>query len=183
MQRITGGKICDVVYDSVGKDTFPASLDCLRPLGMFVSFGQSSGPIPPFNLSMLSQKGSLFATRPTLFTYNAKREDLEALPPRCSTWCSSGAVRSRSISAMRCSDAARRMPTSRPQDDGHHLVRLPASAFVRRCTKPRLGEPFCLVPLKFLKLFQGACALHSSRRAYDAGGNTEHIRQTRWEAL
>ncbi|OBQ87524.1 quinone oxidoreductase [Mesorhizobium sp. WSM3873] len=75
---ITGGKKCDVVYDSVGNDTFPASLDCLRPLGMFVSFGQSSGPIPPFPMSLLAQKGSLYATRPTLFVYNAKREHLVA---------------------------------------------------------------------------------------------------------
>lgn len=74
---ITGGKKCDVVYDSVGNDTFPGSLDCLRPMGLFVSFGQSSGPIPPFNLALLSQKGSLFATRPTLFVYNAQRKDLE----------------------------------------------------------------------------------------------------------
>ncbi|TPI63118.1 quinone oxidoreductase [Mesorhizobium sp. B3-1-7] len=73
---LTGGKKCDVVYDSVGADTFPASLDCLRPLGMFVSFGQSSGPIPPFSMSLLAQKGSIYATRPTLFVYNAKREDL-----------------------------------------------------------------------------------------------------------
>jgi NADPH2:quinone reductase len=76
--RLTEGRKCDVVYDSVGKDTFPGSLDCLRPLGMFVSFGQSSGPVPPFSLSLLAQKGSLFATRPTLFVYIAKREDLEA---------------------------------------------------------------------------------------------------------
>ncbi|MCG7503686.1 quinone oxidoreductase family protein [Mesorhizobium retamae] len=75
--RLTDGRKCDVVYDSVGKDTFPGSLDCLRPLGTFVSFGQSSGPIPPFNIALLAQKGSLFATRPTLFVYNAKREDLE----------------------------------------------------------------------------------------------------------
>ena len=75
---ITAGRKCDVVYDSVGNDTFPASLDCLRPLGMFVSFGQSSGPIPPFSMSLLAQKGSLFATRPTLFVYNATREDLVA---------------------------------------------------------------------------------------------------------
>ncbi|RWE80967.1 MAG: quinone oxidoreductase [Mesorhizobium sp.] len=73
---LTGGRKCDVVYDSVGADTFPASLDCLRPLGMFVSFGSSSGPVPPFPISLLAQKGSLFATRPTLFVYNAKREDL-----------------------------------------------------------------------------------------------------------
>ncbi|MDQ6432895.1 quinone oxidoreductase [Mesorhizobium sp. LHD-90] len=78
VKDITGGKLCDVVYDSVGKDTFPGSLDCLKPRGMFVSFGQSSGPIPPFAMSLLSQKGSLYATRPTLFTYIAKREELEA---------------------------------------------------------------------------------------------------------
>ena len=78
VKEITGGRMCDVVYDSVGKDTFPASLDCLKPMGLFVSFGQSSGPIPPFSMAILSQKGSLFATRPTLFTYIAKRADLEA---------------------------------------------------------------------------------------------------------
>ena len=78
VNRLTDGRKCDVVYDSVGKDTFPGSLDCLRPLGMFVLFGQSSGPVPPFNLGLLAQQGSLFATRPTLFTYVASRADLEA---------------------------------------------------------------------------------------------------------
>jgi NADPH:quinone reductase len=77
VKDITGGKMCDVVYDSVGKDTFPASLDCLKPRGLFVSFGQSSGSIPPFNLAILSQKGSLYATRPTIFLYIAKRSELE----------------------------------------------------------------------------------------------------------
>ena len=62
----TKGKGVDVVYDSIGKDTFPASLDCLKPLGMWVSFGQSSGPVPEFKITLLSQKGSLFATRPSL---------------------------------------------------------------------------------------------------------------------
>jgi NADPH2:quinone reductase len=66
-----------VVYDSVGKDTFPGSLDCLRPRGLWASFGQSSGPIEPFNIGILSQKGSLYATRPTLFTYIATRPELE----------------------------------------------------------------------------------------------------------
>lgn len=75
---ITGGAKCHVVYDSVGKDTFPASLDCLRPLGLFASFGNASGPVPAFELSLLSQKGSLFATRPTLFHYVADRADLLA---------------------------------------------------------------------------------------------------------
>ena len=66
-----------MVYDSVGVDTYMGSLDCLRPLGMLVLFGQSSGPIPPFNLGLLAQKGSLYVTRPTLFVYIAKRADLE----------------------------------------------------------------------------------------------------------
>ncbi len=92
VKEITGGKLCDVVYDSVGKDTFPGSLDCLRPRGLFVSFGQSSGPIPPFNMALLSQKGSLFATRPTLFTYIAKREELEASAAALFDVVSSGAV-------------------------------------------------------------------------------------------
>src|SRR5262249_7244531 len=78
VKDITGGKLCDVVYDGVGKTTFPGSLDCLRPLGMFASFGSASGPIEAFNIGILAQKGSLFATRPTLNTYTAKREDLLA---------------------------------------------------------------------------------------------------------
>ncbi len=77
VKELTGGKGVDVVYDSVGNDTFPGSLDCLKMRGMFVSFGQSSGPIPPFNMAILSQKGSLFATRPTLFNYVATRPELE----------------------------------------------------------------------------------------------------------
>ena len=77
--EITKGKKCDVVYDGVGKATFPGSLDCLRPLGTFVSFGSSSGQIDAFNIGLLQQKGSLFATRPTLFHYIAKREDLDKM--------------------------------------------------------------------------------------------------------
>lgn len=78
VKEITSGKMCDVVYDGVGKKTFPASLDCLRPLGMFVSFGSSSGQIDAFNINLLQTKGSLFATRPTLNHYVAKNEDLVA---------------------------------------------------------------------------------------------------------
>jgi NADPH2:quinone reductase len=75
VKELTGGAGCDVVYDSVGKDTFPQSLDCLKPKGLWVSFGNSSGPVPPFELTAL--KGSLFATRPSLFAYTATRRDLE----------------------------------------------------------------------------------------------------------
>jgi NADPH:quinone reductase len=79
VKDITGGKGVPVVYDSIGKDTFIGSLDCLAPLGMMVSFGSASGPVPPFGLNELASRGSLFITRPTLFTYTAKREDLETM--------------------------------------------------------------------------------------------------------
>jgi NADPH2:quinone reductase len=75
VMELTDGQGCDVVYDSIGKDAFPRSLDCLKPRGLWVSYGNSSGPVPPFELTAL--KGSLFATRPSLFAYTAKREDLE----------------------------------------------------------------------------------------------------------
>jgi NADPH2:quinone reductase len=74
--RLTDGEKLPVVYDSVGRDTFLRSLDCLRPRGLMVSFGQASGPIEPFNVGLLAQKGSLYLTRPTLFTYTASREQL-----------------------------------------------------------------------------------------------------------
>jgi len=79
VKEITGGKMCEVVYDGVGKATFPASLDCLKTLGVFVSFGSASGQIDAFNINILQTKGSLYATRPTLNTYAAKRQDLLAI--------------------------------------------------------------------------------------------------------
>ena len=79
VREITNGEGVAVVYDGVGKDTFAGSLDSLRPLGMMVSFGNASGAVPPFNPLLLSQKGSLFFTRPTLGHYSAKRDDLLAL--------------------------------------------------------------------------------------------------------
>ncbi|MFN7086923.1 MAG: quinone oxidoreductase family protein [Burkholderiales bacterium] len=77
VKQITKGKGVPVVYDGVGKDTFMDSLDCISPKGLMVSFGNASGPVPPLNLGILAQKGSLFVTRPTLFTYTAEREELE----------------------------------------------------------------------------------------------------------
>ncbi len=78
VKEITQGKGVDVVYDSVGQSTFMQSLDCLRPMGMMVSFGQASGSVPPLDIAILSAKGSLFLTRPSLMAYTAKREDLLA---------------------------------------------------------------------------------------------------------
>jgi NADPH2:quinone reductase len=77
VREITGGAGVAVVYDSVGKATFDGSLDSLRPLGLMVSFGNASGAVPPFDIGVLGRKGSLFLTRPTVFSYIAKREDLE----------------------------------------------------------------------------------------------------------
>ncbi len=76
VKEITKGKGVPVVYDGIGRDTFMDSLDCLAPLGLMVSFGNASGAVPPVNIGVLSQKGSLFLTRPTLMSYVAKREDL-----------------------------------------------------------------------------------------------------------
>ncbi len=78
VKELTGGEGVPVVYDSVGKDTFPGSIACLSPLGLMVSFGNASGPVPPVEPSLLASHGSLFLTRPSLNTYTAKRADLEA---------------------------------------------------------------------------------------------------------
>ncbi len=91
VKAITGGRGCDVVYDSIGKDTFPGSLECLKPKGLWVSFGNASGPVPPLDLSHL--KGSLFATRPSLFAYTAKPEDLAANAANLFAMVTSGKIK------------------------------------------------------------------------------------------
>jgi len=93
VKEITGGKLCAAVYDGIGKTTFPASLDCIRPLGMFVSYGSASGQIDAFNINILQTKGSLFATRPTLNSYAAKREDLLDIANHLFDVVASGAVK------------------------------------------------------------------------------------------
>jgi len=93
VDEITGGKKVPVVYDSVGKDTFLKSLDCLAPLGVVALFGQSSGSVEPLNLGILAQKGSLFVTRPTLNTYAAKQEALTAMAKELFDVVQSGAVK------------------------------------------------------------------------------------------
>ncbi len=92
-KEITGGKGVPVVYDSVGKDTWAGSLDCLAPLGLMVSYGNASGPVPPVDILTLSQKGSLFVTRPTLATFIATRAALEETAGDLFGVVASGAVR------------------------------------------------------------------------------------------
>jgi NADPH2:quinone reductase len=93
VKDITGGKGVPVVYDSIGKDTFIGSLDCLSPLGMMVSYGSASGPVPPFGLNELASRGSLFITRPTLFTYTGKRDDLETMAADLFAMVESGKIK------------------------------------------------------------------------------------------
>jgi NADPH2:quinone reductase len=104
--EITPGEKLPVVYDSVGKDTFMKSLDCLRPRGLMVSFGQSSGPIGPVDLNIFAQKGSLFFTRPTLNTYAAKRADLLAMAKDLFEVVLSGAVKIEINRTYKLQDAA-----------------------------------------------------------------------------
>ena len=93
VKEITGGAGVPVVYDGVGKDTFEGSLECLSPLGLMVTFGNASGPVPDFALGRLAPLGSLFVTRPTLATYAAKRDDLMAMSEELFEVVLSGAVK------------------------------------------------------------------------------------------
>lgn len=92
-RELTGGEGVAVVYDSVGRDTWEGSLDCLRPLGMMVSYGNASGPVPPIQPLLLSAKGSLFLTRPTLMAYTSRREELVAAADELFAAVGTGAVR------------------------------------------------------------------------------------------
>ncbi|MFV0438302.1 MAG: quinone oxidoreductase family protein [Desulfopila sp.] len=106
VRKITGGKLVDVVYDSVGKTTFLRSLDCLRPMGTMVSFGQSSGSVEPFNVGVLAAKGSLFLTRPTLMDYVRLRSDLIAHAEDLFAAVASGAVKIRIAQEFALRDVA-----------------------------------------------------------------------------
>jgi len=106
VKAITGGKGVPVVYDSVGKSTWEGSLDCLRPLGMWVTFGNASGPVPPLNTGILAQKGSLFLTRPTLMTYTASRADLEMTSKSLFDIVRSGKVKIEITARYKLADAA-----------------------------------------------------------------------------
>ena len=163
VREITGGRMCDVVYDSVGKDTFPGSLDCLRPLGMFVSFGQSSGPIPPFSISHPGAKGlalrdpadAVSSTSPSAPTWKPR-------PRRCSRWWRrerQGGDQS-APQAGGCREGACR--PRRPQDHRHdvaHSLRNVSGFFENLEALSRLPH-----------------FAHAAAHAYDAVGN---IRKSR----
>jgi NADPH2:quinone reductase len=107
VKKITGGAMAPVVYDSVGKDTWSASLDCLAPLGLMVSYGNASGPVAPFDLGILGAKGSLYLTRPSLATYTAKRSDLETVAGDLFAVVGSGAVKIQVNQTFPLADAAK----------------------------------------------------------------------------
>ena len=106
VRDVTGGRMCDVVYDGIGKDTFPASLDCLKPLGLFVTFGNASGPIEAFNPGVLSAKGSLYMTRPTMGTYIATPQLLAETANDLFDVVKSGAVKINVTGTYALKDAA-----------------------------------------------------------------------------
>lgn len=106
VKELTDGAGVKVVYDAVGRDTFERSLDCLRPLGLMVSFGNASGPVPPVNLATLAQKGSLHVTRPTLFTHIATRENTQAMADELFEMVTSGKVKIRVDQRFALRDAA-----------------------------------------------------------------------------
>jgi NADPH2:quinone reductase len=95
VQEITGGRGVKVAYDSIGKDTWDRSLDCLRPFGLLVSFGSASGAVPPFSVSTLAAKGSVYVTRPTLFTHLSSREATQSIADQLFAVVISGKVRIR----------------------------------------------------------------------------------------
>jgi NADPH2:quinone reductase len=106
VKEITGGRKVPVVFDSVGKDTFMGSLDCLQPRGLLAVFGNGSGPVPAFDLNLLAGKGSLYVTRPTLMTYTALRQDLEAGAKELFDVVNSGKVKIEINQTYKLQDAA-----------------------------------------------------------------------------
>jgi len=105
-KELTGGKGVPVVYDSIGKDTFPQSLDCLSPRGLFVSFGNATGPIAAFNIGLLAQKGSLYATRPTLFAHATNRASIKTMTDDLFSLVLAGKIKSEARQTFALKDAA-----------------------------------------------------------------------------
>jgi NADPH2:quinone reductase len=125
VKEITKGELCEVVYDGVGKTTFPASLDCLKPFGYFVSFGSSSGQIDAFNINILQQKGSLYATRPTMNTHIAKRDVLEEMAADLFDVVSSGKVKIPINHKYKLSDARKALEALQGRETTGVTVLLP----------------------------------------------------------
>jgi NADPH2:quinone reductase len=135
VKEVTKGKGCHVVYDGVGNATFPGSLDCLRPFGYFVSFGSASGPIPPFDIMLLAEKGSLFATWPVLTMHLAKREDVLAMSHLLFEVVASGAVKIQIHARMPVTEAAEAQRRLEARETSGATVLLPVAkeVFEKRC--------------------------------------------------
>ena len=125
VKEITKGKLCNVVYDGVGKATFPGSLDCIRPLGMFASFGSASGPIDAFNIGILGQKGSLFATRPTLFTYLADPERKKKMAKDLMKQLADGTIKIPITGKLKLEDAVKAHTLLQGRDTTGMLILIP----------------------------------------------------------
>ena len=131
VKEITGGAGVPVVYDSVGKDTYEQTLDCLAPLGLMVSFGQSSGAVPPQDLGVLARKGSLFVTRPTLATYIADRRELLAGATELFEAIGAGAIRVEVRQTYRLEDAAQAHRDLEARKTSGSTLLLPEVASIR----------------------------------------------------
>jgi NADPH2:quinone reductase len=125
VRELTGGAGVPVVYDSVGKATFEGSLDCLAPLGLMVTFGNASGPVPPLDVGVLGRKGSLFLTRPTVFSYMARREDLERAAAELFDVVRSGKVKVEISRTLPLADAAEAHRALAARETTGSLVLLP----------------------------------------------------------
>ena len=147
VKEITGGKGVPVVYDGVGKDTFPASLDCLAPRGMFVSFGNASGPVAAFDIGMLAQKGSLYATRPTLVNYATDRHSLNAMANELFGMVKAGKIKADVRQTFPLRDAA----------EAHRALQ------ARQTTGSTLLLPSCRRPTPHANLAFASRAPHATR--------------------
>jgi NADPH2:quinone reductase len=141
VKEITNGAGVPVVYDSIGKDTYIGSLDCLAPLGYFVSFGNASGPLPPIDSKEFSSRGSLFFTRPTLFSYIAKRADLEAAAAELFDVILSGKVKTSINQRYPLAEVGRaRRPRSRARPPARPSSCRDAAPACRRCAGTQRGD-------------------------------------------
>ena len=159
MTNAFGGVGIQVVYDSVGKSTFDKGLNLLARRGMMVLYGQSSGPVPPFDLQLLNQKGSLFVTRPSLFHYIATRPELEARAAELLGWVADGTLKVRIEREYPLADAARAQEDlAARRTAGKPRAPAPSAPAAPR-NERRVSRPVCLMPLLLAPLASDVCGV------------------------